>query len=145
MLALKRLVTILVMVFLLLALLVLLLPSVRASFVGMAGTPEALYFGLLIAAVVLLGLQLITENVDSVLLRREVTAREMKINELKARLYDYQMEQRAAAERGAPAAPRTGTTTYPDDEARPAFSPQSSNLNSAPSSTLPPDAPSRPA
>lgn len=146
MLALKRLVTILVMVFLLLALLVLLLPSVRASFVGMAGTPEALYFGLLIAAVVLLGLQLITENLDSVLLRREVTARDAKINELKARLYDYQMEQRTTTER-APGAPRTGTTTYPDGEPRSGLSSSDPGLSNAPHPTplSPPDAPNRPA
>ncbi|UOQ75820.1 hypothetical protein MUN84_14360 [Hymenobacter sp. 5516J-16] len=121
MLALKRLVTILVMVFLLLALLVLLLPSVRASFVGMAGTAEALYFALLIAAVVLLGLQLITENLDSTLLRREVAVREAKINELKARLYDHQMEQRTSADRPL-GAPRTGTTTLPDGYIAPASS-----------------------
>ncbi|RPD46443.1 hypothetical protein DNI29_15730 [Hymenobacter sediminis] len=146
MLALKRLVTILVMVFLLLALLVLLLPSVRASFVGMAGTPEALYFALLIAAVILLGLQLITENLDSVLLRREVTARDAKINELKARLYDYQMEQRTTAER-APGAPRTGTTTYPDGEPRSGYSSADPGLSNAPRPTplSPPDAPNRPA
>ncbi|RSK42989.1 hypothetical protein [Hymenobacter perfusus] len=111
MLALKRLVTILVMVFLLLALLVLLLPSVKSSFAGMAGSPESLYFGLLVAAVVLLGLQLITENLDSTLLRRDVAAREGKINELKARLYDHQLEQRPDRPLGAP---RTGTTTLPE-------------------------------
>ncbi|MBT9394607.1 hypothetical protein KLP40_15655 [Hymenobacter sp. NST-14] len=128
MLALKRLVTILVMVFLLLALLVLLIPSVQTSFVGMAGSPEALYYGLLVTAVVLLGLHLLTENLDSVLLRREVAAQERKVNELKARLYDHQMEQQRAAER-PPISPRTGVTTYPDQ----ALYPQSdSSLNNAP-------------
>ena len=126
MLALKRLVTILVMVFLLLALLVLLLPSVQASFVGMAGSPEALYYGLLIAAVVLLGLHLLTENLDSVMLRREVAVQERKVNELKARLYDHQMEQQRAAER-PPIAPRTGVTTYPDEPLYPQSDPSLSN------------------
>lgn len=112
MLALKRLVTILVMVFLLLALLVLLLPSVQSSFASMAGSPQSLFFGLLVAAVVLLGLQLITENLDSTLLRRDVAARDGKINELKARLYDHQLEQqRPDRPLGAP---RTGTTTLPE-------------------------------
>jgi hypothetical protein len=121
MLALKRLVTILVMVFLLLALLVLLLPSVQSSFASMAGSPEGLYFGLLVAAVVLLGLQLITENLDSVLLRRDVAAREGKINELKARLYDHQLEQqRPDRPLGAP---RTGTTTLPEGYVAPASTP----------------------
>ena len=113
MLALKRLVTILVMVFLLLALLVLLLPSVQSSFAGMAGSAESLYFGLLVAAVVLLGLQLFTENIDSMILRRDVAAREGKINELKARLYDQQLEQQRT-NTGSVGSPRTGTTTLPD-------------------------------
>ena len=126
MLALKRLVTILVMVFLLLALLVLLVPAVRTSFAGMAGSSESLYFGLLLAAVVLLGLHLLTENLDSVMLRREVAAYERKVNELKARLYDHQMEQQRAAER-PPIAPRTGVTTYPDDPLYPQSDPSLSN------------------
>ncbi|GAB3240865.1 hypothetical protein GCM10027346_35660 [Hymenobacter seoulensis] len=121
MLALKRLVTILVMVFLLLALLVLLLPSVRSSFSSMAGSEQALYFGLLLTAVILMAAQLITENLDSVLLRREVALREAKINELKARLYDFQMEQRTPSDR-AMGAPRTGTTTLPDGYVAPASS-----------------------
>ncbi len=126
MLALKRLVTILVMIFLVLALLVLLLPSVQTSFVGMAGSPQALYYSLLVAAVLLLGLHLITENLDSTLLRREVAGYERKINELKARLYDQQLEQQRAAER-PPVAPRTGVTTYPDAPLYPQSDPSLSN------------------
>lgn len=147
MLALKRLVTILVMVFLLLALLVLTVPSVRSGFESMAGSAQALYFGLLVAAVVLLGLQLITENVDSVLLRRDVAARDGKINELKARLYDHQMEQRLAADR-TPSAVRTGTTTYPTEEPRPVFPQPDPGLSNAsvskPNPIIPPDATTRP-
>lgn len=147
MLALKRLVTILVMVFLLLALLVLVLPSVRSGFESMAGSAQGLYFGLLVTAVVLLGLQLITENVDSALLRRDVAARDGKINELKARLYDHQMEQRNAAERTSSAAVRTGTTTYPEEH-RPVFPQSDPGLSNAPISRpntiIPPDATTRP-
>ncbi|AHJ96029.1 hypothetical protein Hsw_0434 [Hymenobacter swuensis DY53] len=101
------------MVFLLLALLVLLLPSVRSSFTSMAGSAESLFFGLLVAAVILLGLQLITENLDSTLLRRDVAARDGKINELKARLYDHQLDQQRNTT-GPMGAPRTGTTTLPE-------------------------------
>ncbi len=126
MLALKRLVTILVMIFLVLALLVLLLPSVQTSFVGMAGSPQALYYSLLVAAVILLGLHLVTENLDSTLLRREVAGYERKINELKARLYDQQLEQQRAAER-PPITPRTGVTTYPDTPLYPQSDPSLSN------------------
>ncbi|SNC77506.1 hypothetical protein SAMN06265337_4090 [Hymenobacter gelipurpurascens] len=114
MLAIKRLITILVMVFLLLGLLILLSPAVRNSFSNMAGSPESLFFGLFITAIILLGLQLITENLDSTMLRRDITAREGKINELKARLYDQQMEQQRLTERMPGAAPRTGVTTIPE-------------------------------
>ena len=120
MLAIKRLVTILVMVFLLLSLLILLSPAVRNSFSNMAGTPESLFFGLFIVAAILLALQLITENLDSTMLRRDITAREGKINELKARLYDQQMEQQRLTERMPGSAPRTGTTTIPDGYVPPA-------------------------
>lgn len=149
MLALKRLVTILVMVFLLVALLLLLVPSVQASFADMFGSPESLFRGLFIAAVILLGLQLVTENLDSVLLRRDVAAREGKINELKARLYDHQMEQRIAADRPQ-SVPRTGVTTYPEPMPHtPTFPESDPALPNAPidqpNSIIPPSSPSRPA
>ena len=139
MLVLKRLVTILVMVFLLLALLVLVLPSVRTSFISMAGSSESLYYGLLVAAVVLMGLHLLTENLDSALLRREVGVHERKINELKARLYDHQLEQQRAAER-PPVMPRTGVTTYPDDPLYPQSDPSLSNAPLQNSNTIIPPA-----
>lgn len=96
MLVLKRLVTILVMVYVLLALLLIVSPGSRDGLMSVtAGANETgFYYTLFIIGAVLLLLQLITENIDSVLLRREVTAREGKINELKARLYDHQMDQR---------------------------------------------------
>ncbi|QIX62102.1 hypothetical protein FY528_16325 [Hymenobacter lutimineralis] len=150
MLALKRLVTILVMVFVLLALLVLLVPSVRSSFASMAGSYESLYFGLLVTAVVLLALQLITENLDSTLLRRNISLHEGKINELKARLYDQQMELR---EREFQQRPGTvpGTTTYPDptpEPSRPVFPQSDPSLSNAPidqpNSIIPPNKPGSP-
>ncbi|GAA4000801.1 hypothetical protein GCM10022408_09940 [Hymenobacter fastidiosus] len=98
MLAIKRLVTILVMVFVLLGLLLVLVPSVRASFEGMFSSgPIGLYYALFITGLVLLGLQLVTENLDSVLLRREVATHTGKINELKAKLYDQQANPRGEA------------------------------------------------
>ncbi|NVO85480.1 hypothetical protein [Hymenobacter terrestris] len=145
MLALKRLVTILVMIFLVLALLVLLLPSVQTSFVGMAGSAESLYYTLLAVAVVLLSLHLLTENLDSTLLRREMAASDRKINELKARLYDNQLEQQRAAER-PPVSPRTGVTTYPDQPLYPQSDPSLSNAPmQQPNTIIPPaDDSSRP-
>jgi hypothetical protein len=147
MLALKRLVTILVMIFLLLALLVLLVPSVQNSFANMADSPESLFRGLFVTATVLLGLQLLTENLDSVLLRRDVAAREGKINELKARLYDHQLEQQRTAER-PPVVPRTGVTTYPESH-QPTFPESDPALPNAPidqpNSIIPPRNPNYPA
>ncbi|MBT2557839.1 hypothetical protein J7E24_08585 [Hymenobacter sp. ISL-91] len=145
MLALKRLVTILVMLFLVLALLILLLPSVQTSFVGMAGSAESLYYTLLAAAVALLGLHLLTENLDSTLLRREMAASDRKINELKARLYDNQLEQQRAAER-PPITPRTGVTTYPDQPLQPQPDPNPGTVPGQQSNVIipPADSSSRP-
>jgi|GEM_PF-1002460 len=107
MLAIKRLVTILVMVFVLLGLLLIFIPSVRSSAEGMFGNgPVGLYYALFITGVILLALQLITENLDSVLLRREVALHNGKINELKAKLYDQQ-----SGPRDRDSQPRAGMTT----------------------------------
>ena len=108
MLALKRIVTVAVMVYLLLALLFVLAPAVRTSVMGMGTGLSALeqersfYYTLFLIGAGLLALHLITENLDSVMLRREVSQHENKINELKARLYDHQ--QRATAPVGVPTA-----------------------------------------
>ena len=92
MLALKRIVTVAVMVYLLLALLFLLFPAVRATVGGFSGSDpyhERDFFSALCwVGVVVLGLQLVAENLDSTLLRRTVTQQDNKINELKAKLYD---------------------------------------------------------
>jgi len=113
MLVLKRLVTVLVMVYLLLVLLLVLSPGSRDSLMSVtaAGNATNFYYGLLLVGAVLLLLQLLTENLDSVLLRRDVASREGKINELKARLYDQQIEQRSPTTVGGT---RTGTTVHPD-------------------------------
>ena len=106
MLALKRIVTVAVMVYLLLALLFILAPAVRASFVDMGSGLSVLekerefYRIMFLIGAGLLTLHLITENLDSVLLRRAVSQNEGKINELKAKLYDHQ--QRTATPLSVP-------------------------------------------
>ncbi|MBO2032986.1 hypothetical protein J4D99_16430 [Siccationidurans ginsengisoli] len=120
MLALKRIVTVAVMVYLLIALLFLLFPAVRSSIAGIgSGAPgpyqERDFFMMLCwVGVVILGLHLITENLDSTLLRRSVAQQDNRINELKAKLYDAQ--QPAVRPAAVPVAP---AVTYPTaDEAR---------------------------
>lgn len=97
MLALKRIVTVVVMVYLLIALLFLLFPALRASISGVAGNgapgpyQERDFFMMLCwVGVIVLGLHLLTENLDSTLLRRNVAQQDNRINELKAKLYDVQ-------------------------------------------------------
>ena len=112
MLALKRIVTVVVMVYLLLALLFVLFPAVRTSVwawaTGLSALEQERHFYYIAVRDWrrLLALHLVTENLDSVLLRRTVSQHEGKINELKAKLYDHQ--QRATAPAGVPsAAPST--------------------------------------
>ena len=106
MLALKRIVTVAVMVYLLLALLFVLAPAVRTTFVDMGAGLSALekerefYHVLFLIGAGLLTLHLLTENLDSVMLRRTVSQNEGKINELKAKMYDYQ--QRTATPLSVP-------------------------------------------
>ncbi len=97
MLALKRIVTVVVMVYLLIALLFLLFPALRVSISGMAGNgapgpyqERDFFMALCWVGVVVLGLHLVTENLDSALLRRTATQQDNRINELKAKLYDVQ-------------------------------------------------------
>ena len=76
MLALKRIVTVAVMIYLLLALLFILVPAVRASVMGMGSGLSAMeqerqfFYVLSVIGAVILALHLLTENLDSVLLRR---------------------------------------------------------------------------
>jgi hypothetical protein len=97
MLALKRIVTVAVMVYLLIALLFLLFPALRTSISGVAGNgapgpyQERDFFMMLTwIGVAILALHLVTENLDSTLLRRNVAQQDNRINELKAKLYDAQ-------------------------------------------------------
>ena len=96
MLALKRIVTVAVMIYLLLALLFFFVPAVRSSVMGMGSGLSAMeqerqfFYVLAVIGAGLLALHLLTENLDSVLLRRTVSQHEGKINELKAKLYDQQ-------------------------------------------------------
>ncbi|MGY3087913.1 hypothetical protein ACVWYF_000946 [Hymenobacter sp. UYAg731] len=106
MLALKRIVTVAVMIYLLLALLFILVPAVRSSVMGMGSGLSAIeqerqfFYVMFVIGAVVMALQLLTENLDSVLLRRAVNQHEGKINELKAKLYDSQ--QRSTTPVGVP-------------------------------------------
>ena len=110
MLALKRIVTVAVMIYLLLALLFILALAVRTTFVDMGSGLSVLekerqfFYVMFVIGAVLMALHLLTENLDSVLLRRTVTQHEGKINELKAKLYDQQ-------QRTGIAPPTTGSRT----------------------------------
>ncbi|TGE20272.1 hypothetical protein E5K00_19890 [Hymenobacter aquaticus] len=127
MLALKRLVTILVMVYLLLALLFIFSPATRDTFAsafnlsGDAGL-ATFYNTLFIVGAALLALHLITENMDSALLRRETSVLNGKINELKAKLYDQQIDQREREfqQRATTAAPVVPAAAYQPGPAAPA-------------------------
>ncbi|WP_151089275.1 hypothetical protein [Hymenobacter baengnokdamensis] len=108
MLFLKRIVTVLALVYLLLALLILFFPFVRTSTVNIfsiySQTMEInLLLGFAWASVVVVTLLLIFENIDSSLLRRSVTQQDHKINELKAQLYD--VKKPLAPPTSGPAAP----------------------------------------
>lgn len=90
---LKRIVTVIALVYLLLALLILFFPFVRTSTVGIFSAYSLpmevnMLLGFTWASVAVIGLLLIFENIDSGLLRRTVNQQERKINELKAQLFD---------------------------------------------------------
>ena len=107
MLALKRIVTVAVMVYLLLALLFILAPAVRSTVTGMSSGLSVIeqerhfFYVMFVIGAVVLTLQLITENLDSSLLRRAVSQHEGKINELKAKLYDTQQRTTAPVMQGS--------------------------------------------
>ncbi|NML66724.1 hypothetical protein HHL22_16065 [Hymenobacter sp. RP-2-7] len=96
MLALKRFVTIVVMVYLLLAVLFFLFPAVRTSVAelgsGYSPTENERNFYQLLALIgaVIMAVQLVVENIDSSVLRRTLSKQDSKVNELKAKLYDHQ-------------------------------------------------------
>lgn len=127
MLALKRIINIVAMVYLLLALLFVFSPATRDTFASALGLNTTVTVGnpnsaynlatfyntLFVVGLVLLGLQLIVENLNSLSLHRDIARHENKINELKAKLYDHQMEQRDRdVQRRTVAAP-VSTTSAP--------------------------------
>jgi hypothetical protein len=120
MLFLKRIVTVLALVYLLLALLILFFPFVRTSTVGIFSAYSLpmeinMLLGFTWASVFIMGLLLITENLDSGLLRRGASKQEQKINELKAQLFDTQKALAAAPTfpSGPGISPAPGATAYP--------------------------------
>lgn len=126
---LKRVVNILVMLYVLLALLFIFSPATRDTFASALGLTTnntfnasqsfsnlaTFYNTLFITGLVLLVLELLVENLYSVALQRDVTRQESKINELKAKLYDYQITQRDRdfQQRGTTTAPAAPTTSHP--------------------------------
>ena len=155
MLALKRIVTVAVMIYLLLALLFILAPAVRSSVVGMGSGLSLLeqerqfFYVMFVIGAVVLALQLITENLDSTLLRRAVNQNEGKINELKAKLYDHQQRGTTPAMPGSrtidgrvtePAIPSTrpGEHRTPDNLPQPTFPQSDPSLSNTPPADRPP-------
>ena len=143
MLALKRFVTVVVMVYLLLALLFVLAPAVRSTVTGMGPGLSGLeqerqfFYVMFLIGAGILALHLLTENLDSIMLRRTVTQNEGKINELKAKLYDTQQRT------GAPTIPgaRTidGRVTEPAiPSTRPVFPQSDPSLSNTPPAERPP-------
>ncbi|TVT37940.1 hypothetical protein FNT36_22560 [Hymenobacter setariae] len=129
MLALKRIVTVAVMVYLLLALLFLLLPAVRTNVAelgsGVSPTENErnFFYVLSFIGVVVLALQLIAENIDSSVLRRTVAQQDSKINELKAKLYDV---HQPTTQSSIPAAPAVSYPTAASAAERDQTAPQGS-------------------
>ncbi|WP_223648683.1 hypothetical protein [Hymenobacter psoromatis] len=126
MLFLKRIVTVLALIYLLLALLILFFPFVRTSTVGIFSAYSLpmevnMLLGFSWASVAVIGLLLLIENLDSGLLRRRVGKQEQKINELKAQLFDAQKPLAAPGAYPPPPAPmRPPGVSYPtaDQERR---------------------------
>ena len=105
----KRIVTVVALVYLLLALLMLFFPKATGSVFGLYTLPLEvnMLLGLTWGSVVVVGLLLVFENLDSGLLRRNVTQQDRKINELKAQLFDAQKAAGVPTTGPAPAYPTT--------------------------------------
>ncbi|GGF05756.1 hypothetical protein [Hymenobacter cavernae] len=149
MLTLKRIVNVVAMVYLLLALLFVFSPATRDTFAsalglntaGTIGNPDSaynlatFYNTLFITGLVLLALELLVENVHNLGLHRDISRHESKVNELKAKLYDHQMEQRdrELQQRSVTAAPvaAPAPTTTPASHS-PMFPQQDPGLANAP-------------
>lgn len=154
MLALKRIVTVAVMVYLLLALLFILAPAVRSTVTGMGSGLSVIeqerqfFYVMFVIGAIVLTLQLITENLDSTLLRRAVNQHEGKINELKAKLYDTQQRTTAPVIQGSRTIDgRLPNTTFPtsatenrtaDHLPQPTFPQSDPSLSNTPPADRPP-------
>jgi hypothetical protein len=137
MLAFKRFATVAALVYLLLAALFFLLPSVRSSVAGLNGSgsvvdDERSFFYVLAAiGAVVLALVVMVENLDSSLLRREVGKQESKVNELKAKLYDTHQ----------PAAVASSAATHSPSVSYPTAADAATAAEHAPRPTNPPTTP----
>ena len=131
MLTLKRIVTVAVMVYLLLALLFILAPSVRSSLMGLSNSLSDLakernfFYVMFVVGAIVLALHLVTENLDSLALRRTVSKHESKINELKAKIYDNQQQATLVPDAHADPLPAEPIVrpAYPPDEPAPPLPP----------------------
>lgn len=148
MLALKRFMTVVVMVYLLLALLFFLVPAVRATVAGLSSNSSPLeqerqfFYWLAAIGAVVLALHLLTENADSALLRRQVSQSEGKINELKAKLYDHQQTLGRPASTASrrvetPPPPSSGFTISANPDAIPRTNPYGSPRVAGPDADRP--------
>lgn len=108
MLIIRRIATVAVMVYLLLALLFAITGGARDAMMALSGNqnPADFWYVMTLIGAGLLLLLLLTENAYNVAMRRDITRHEQKVNELKARLYDNQMEQREPGVRPATTVPR---------------------------------------
>ena len=144
MVALKRFVSVVVMVYLLLALLFLLVPSVRASVADLGTALSEVernrdFFQLLATiGAVILAVHLVVENLDSSLLRRNVAKQDGRINELKAKLYDHHQTSTlpATGPLGASANRYEAPTAAPEPE-RPLFPQNDPSLPNTPPAERP--------
>jgi hypothetical protein len=116
MLFLKRIVTVLALLYLLVALLFLFFPAVRSSMsvFGMQAYTLAMEVNLLLGltwvGVVVTALLMLVEKADSGLLRRSAAKQEQKINELKAQLFDA---KKPLMQPQPQSQPRPNPTVYP--------------------------------
>ncbi|GAB3828805.1 hypothetical protein [Hymenobacter jeollabukensis] len=96
MLVIRRIATVAVMVYLLLALLFIITAGARDAMMALTGNqdPASFWYVMTLIGAALLLLLLLTENAYNVAMRRDISRHELKVNELKAKLYDHQLEQR---------------------------------------------------
>lgn len=108
MLIIRRIATVAVMVYLLLTVLFIVTGGARDAMMALTGNhdPAAFWYVMTLIGAGLLLLLLLTENAYNVAMRRDITRHELKVNELKAKLYDHQMDQRGTDVRAGTTVPR---------------------------------------